>query len=163
MGVSLCVFVRTVCAVKFRCQLRQCSATWVSQDGLGWGIHNCSVTCSVLCHLRNFLGTATDTTRREISLAGITVENRRLHSLRIWLTQSVNERSRDLTPICSRAAALPPSFPRQKIREKKTSGVSALVHATPGVTASRFVGKSANRTTPIAMTTITSVKFRWTP
>ena len=42
-------------------------------------------------------------------------------------------------------------------------GVSALVHATPGATASRFAGRSANRTTPITRNTITSVKFRWTP
>jgi len=42
-------------------------------------------------------------------------------------------------------------------------GFSALVHATPGVTASRFAGRSANRTTPITRAMITSVKFRWTP
>jgi hypothetical protein len=70
---------------------------------------------------------------------------------------------RDVTPICPRAAALPLSSPREKTREKKTSGVSALVHATPGVTASRFAGRSANRTTPITRNTITSVKFRGTP
>ena len=48
-------------------------------------------------------------------------------------------------------------------RNSKTSWVSELVHATPGVTASRFAGRSANRTTPITRDTITSVKFRWTP
>ena len=53
--------------------------------------------------------------------------------------------------------------PSEKTREKKASEVSALVHATPGVTASRFAGRSANRTTPITRNTITSVKFRWTP
>src|SRR2546426_4851303 len=76
--------------------------------------------------------------------------------------REVNECNGDLTPICPRAAALPLSSPRGKNREKKTSGVSALVHATPGVTASRFAGRSANRTTPITRNTITSVKFRGT-
>src|SRR6202030_821530 len=33
-------------------------------------------------------------------------------------------------------------IPSGKKREKKTCGVSALVHATPGVTASRFAGRS---------------------
>src|SRR5438477_6088678 len=41
-------------------------------------------------------------------------------------------------------------------------GVSALVHATTGATASRFAGRSSNRTTPITRNTITSVKFLWT-
>src|SRR5437660_2117981 len=40
-------------------------------------------------------------------------------------------------------------IPSGKNHEKKTSGVSALVYATPGVTASRFAGRSTNRTTPI--------------
>jgi len=42
-------------------------------------------------------------------------------------------------------------------------GFSALVHATPGVTASRFAGRIANRTTPITRAMITSAKFRWMP
>jgi hypothetical protein len=75
----------------------------------------------------------------------------------------VNECNGDLTPICPRAAALPLSSPREKTREKKTSRGSALVHATPGATASRLAGRSANRTTPITRFTITSVKFLWTP
>ena len=54
-GVSFCLFVRTVGAIEFRYQLRQCSAAWVPQDGLDWGIHY----CFALCHLRNFLATAT--------------------------------------------------------------------------------------------------------
>lgn len=45
-------------------------------------------------------------------------------------------------------------------QNSKTSRVSELVHATRGVTASRFAGRSANRTTPTTRDTITSVKFR---
>jgi hypothetical protein len=41
--------------------------------------------------------------------------------------------------------------------------VPALVHATPDATASRFAGRSANKTPPIAMKTTTSVKSLWTP
>ena len=37
------------------------------------------------------------------------------------------------------------------------------VHATPGATASRFAGRSANKTPPIRMKTTTSVKSLWTP
>ena len=52
-------------------------------------------------------------------------------------------------------------------REKTVIGagceVSALVHATPGATASRFAGRSANRTLPITMLMTTSVKLLWTP
>jgi hypothetical protein len=40
---------------------------------------------------------------------------------------------------------------------------AALGHATPGTTTSCFAGRSANRTTPITRTTITSVKLRGTP
>lgn len=36
MGVSVCVLVRTGFASELRYQLRQCSAAWVPQDGLGW-------------------------------------------------------------------------------------------------------------------------------
>ena len=39
---------------------------------------------------------------------------------------------------------------------------AALVHATSCATASRFAGRSANRTPPITRNTITSVKFLWT-
>jgi hypothetical protein len=68
----------------------------------------------------------------------------------------------------SRCATL--SSPREKTvkrrREETLSAVecrvSALVHATPGAIASRFAGRSANRTTPITRNTITSVKFLWT-
>src|SRR3954452_9535850 len=81
MGVSLCVYVRTGRDIEFRWQLRRCSAAWVPQDGLGWGIHYRSVNRSVLCHLRDLLGTANNTTRKKISLASITVGNRRYHSL----------------------------------------------------------------------------------
>ena len=35
--------------------------------------------------------------------------------------------------------------PSEKTRDKKTSGISALVHATPGVTASRFAGRTECR------------------
>jgi alkaline phosphatase len=69
----------------------------------------------------------------------------------------------------SRCATL--SFSREKTVKKKMRRngysrgvrVSALVHATPDATASRFAGRSANKTTPIAMKTTTSVKSLWTP
>src|SRR5262245_33631290 len=76
----------------------------------------------------------------------------------------------DVTPICPRAAryTVIPQEKNVKRRREKTvicaeCGVSALVHATPGATASRFAGRSTNRTTPITRNTITSVKFLWTP
>jgi hypothetical protein len=40
---------------------------------------------------------------------------------------------------------------------------AALVHPTSCATAARFVGRTANRTTPITTDTMTSVKFLWTP
>jgi len=40
---------------------------------------------------------------------------------------------------------------------------AALVHATLDATASRFAGSSANKTPPITMKTITSLKSLWTP
>ena len=54
-GVPFCRFVRAVCAIKFRHQLRQCSAAWVPQDGLDWGIHY----CFGFCHFQDVLATAT--------------------------------------------------------------------------------------------------------
>src|SRR5207247_1139587 len=67
-------------------------------------------------------------------------------------------------------ANLPPEplyytvIPFGKTVKKKTRrngypecGVSALVHATTGATASGFAGRSSNRTTPITKNTITSV------
>jgi hypothetical protein len=48
-------FVRAVFAIKFRCQLRQCSAAWVPQDGLDWGIYY----CTDFCYIPNVLATAT--------------------------------------------------------------------------------------------------------
>ena len=77
MGVSLRVFVRTGCAIEFRCKLRRCSASWVPQDGMGWGIHY----CSVLCHLRNLLGTNDRHNSEENLAPGITDETRRFRSL----------------------------------------------------------------------------------
>jgi hypothetical protein len=59
-------------------------------------------------------------------------------------------------------------FERQQPKREETviraeCGVSALVHATPGATGSRFAGRSANSTLPITMKTTTSVKSLWTP
>jgi hypothetical protein len=79
---------------------------------------------------------------------------------------SVTEILRQSAPEPLRYTVIPPG----KNRETKTRrnviceecGVSALVHATPGATVSRFAGRSANRTTPITRNTITSVKFLWT-
>src|SRR5215471_9780260 len=65
----------------------------------------------------------------------------------------------DLSQNCSlhyRSLGEKPGKEDQKIIRAEC-GVSALVHATPGVTASRFAGRSANRTTPI-----TRNRIKWT-
>ena len=51
----------------------------------------------------------------------------------------------------------------QRLRIRQEVWVSALVHATPDATASRFAGRSANKTPPITMKKTTSVKSLWTP
>ena len=99
----------------------------------------------------------------DIRIFPLCVEGRRLRSPRIGTASDQSQKAQwrfnaDLPQ--SRCAAL--SSPREKTREKKTSGVSAPVHATRGATASRFAGRSANRTTPITRNKITSVKLRGT-
>jgi hypothetical protein len=77
----------------------------------------------------------------------------------------------DFTPIMAPEPLRYTVIPSEKNRETKTRryftgieyGISALVHATPGATASRFAGSRANRTAPITRNKITSVKFLWTP
>ena len=60
-------------------------------------------------------------------------------------------------------ATVHPSGKREERVIRAACGGSAFVHATRGATVSRFAGRSANRTPPITMVTITSVKFLWTP
>src|SRR6202040_2719916 len=100
-----------------------------------------------------------------------TKDNLRMPTIRQQTASSGGcECIRDLTPICPRAATLH-CHPSGKNREKKMRRngysrgvwVSALVHATPDATASRFAGRSANKTPPITMKTTTSVKSLWTP
>ena len=81
--------------------------------------------------------------------------------------------TRDCDRLCNanllQSRCATPSFPRED-REKnaRRNGYprrvwgAALVHATSCATASRFAGRSANRTPPITRNTITSVKFLWT-
>jgi len=70
-------------------------------------------------------------------------------------------------PPCALCNGLPPGRVEESVslqpHRLHRVWVSALVHANPGSTASRFAGKSINRTTPITRNMTTSVKFLWTP
>ena len=71
--------------------------------------------------------------------------------------------SRDISALKIMAPCLTNATQNSQRSSTRSVWVAALVYPTPGATASRFAGRSANRTLPIAMVTNTSVGFLGTP